>query len=319
MANPNWGELATTTLAHRRPKIADAVSNNNAVIHELKRRGSVKTIGGGRTILTPIMVGTENANFLWYTGRDALSVAGQEVLTEAEYPWKQYACAVSIAGNEMRMNSGREQVIAMMRSRTLHAERTIANKMHEATYSDGTGSSGKEFGGLALLVSDSAGATVGGINSTTYTWWDNYRKVGGAPSVSNIYGNMIDVRLNTCRGGADKPNLILADNTYYAIYSESLHGQQRFMNPRIAEAGFDTLRFQSADVVADGGIGGNAPVGMIFINTSTIELLMHRQCNNTVLGGPRRPLTEDSDTAIIAGMGNFVMNNRMLNGILTTT
>jgi hypothetical protein len=36
-----------------------------------------------------------------------------------------------------------------------------------------------------------------------------------------------------------------------------------------------------------------------------------------VLGGPRRPLTEDSDTIIMAGMGNFIIENRKLCGILT--
>ena len=43
---------------------------------------------------------------------------------------------------------------------------------------------------------------------------------------------------------------------------------------------------------------------------------MHSKRNNVVLGGPRRPLTEDSDTVVIAGMGNFIIENRMLNGDL---
>lgn len=96
MSNPNWGEVVTTTLAHRRKAIADAVTRNNILLFELRRRGRIKTIGGGRTISQPIMMGDENANFQWYVGREALNVAGQEVLTSAEFPWKQYACGVSI-------------------------------------------------------------------------------------------------------------------------------------------------------------------------------------------------------------------------------
>lgn len=316
MPNPNWGEVATATLAHRRTKLSDAITKNNVLIAEIRRRGAAKTIGGGRTITTPIMVGTENANFQFYTGREVLAVAGQDILTSAEYPWKQYACGVSISGLETLQNSGKEQIINMFRTRILHAEKTIANQMHQAAHGDGTGSTGKSFGGLGLFMTAAAGATVGGINSTTDTYWDNQRLVtGAAPAVGTIYGNMLNLFLDTCRG-PDKPNLITADNTYYSAYNQSLQAQQRFMDKRLASGGFNNILFENVPVVADGGQGGYHPAGMRFMNMDTIELIMHKQRNNKVLGGPRRPLTEDSDTVIIAGMGNFVCNNRMLNGLL---
>jgi len=316
-ANPNWGEIATATLSHRLKNIGDTVSRNNILYHELRRRKRISTIGGGRVITAPLMIGTENANFQWYQGRETLNVAGQEVLSSAEFPWKQYACGVSISGLEMLQNDGQEQVIDMMSTRTLHAEKTIENQMHQSAHGDGTGSSGKEFGGLALQVAAAAGATVGGINSTTYTWWDNKRSSGGAPTTSNIYANMLNLYLEVCRG-TDKTNLILSDNTYYSVFSQSLQAQQRFMDAKLANAGFTNLMFEAVPVVADGGQGGYAPVGMKFLNCSTLGLKMHRKRNNVVLGGPRRPLTEDSDTVIIAGMGNFYIDNRMLNGVLQT-
>lgn len=315
--NPNWGEMVTATLEHRRKKIADATSKNNALLSETRRRGRAKTIGGGRTITQPIMIGTENTNFQWYVGREALNVAGMEVLTSAEYPWKQYACGVSMSGLEMLQNDGAEQVIKMMETRIVHAEKTIKNQMHSASYGDGTASGGKVFGGLALLVNDTAGATVGGINSTTYTWWDNKRSIlGGAPTTGTIYAAMLAMQLEVSREG-DKPDLIIADNTYYATYSGALQTQQRFMDRRLAAAGFENLMFQTTPVVYDGGMGGFAPVGMYFLNMSTLEMTMHRKRNNVVLAGPRRPLTEDSETVVIAGMGNWTIDNRMLNAQLT--
>ncbi|WP_421907267.1 phage major capsid protein [Mameliella sp.] len=316
MANPNWGEVMTATLAHRRKNIADAVSKNNILYYELRRRGRIRTIGGGRTITTPIMVGEENENFQWYTGREGLNIAGQEVLTSAEFPWKQYACGVSISGLEMLQNDGREQIIGMMRARTMHAEKTIQNQMHLAAHGDGTTYSGKEYGGLSLLISSTAGATVGGINSSTYTWWDNQRAATGGATTAAIYGDMLDLWLETCRG-TDKPNLIVSDNSYYSVYNQSLQAQQRFMDKKLAAGGFSNIMFETCPVVADGGQGGFAPAGMKFLNLGTIELIMHKKRNNVVLGGPRRPLTEDSDTVILAGMGNFVDDNRKLSGVLT--
>lgn len=316
MSNPNWGEIATATLAHRRKNIADAISRNNILYYELRRRKAIRTIGGGRTITTPIMVGDENDNFQWYTGREALNVAGQEILTSAEFPWKQYACGVSLSGLEMLQNDGAEQIINMMRARTMHAEKTIQNQLHSAAHGDGTGSGGKEFGGLNLMISSTAGATVGGINSSTSAWWDNQRAATGGAATATIYGDMLDLFLETCRG-TDKPNLIVSDNSYYSVFNQSLQAQQRFMDKKLASAGFSNLMFETVPVVADGGQGGYAPTGMKFLNLDTIELIMHKKRNNVVLGGPRRPLTEDSDTVILAGMGNFLVNNRKLNGVLT--
>lgn len=315
MSNPDMLEMVTATLRHRRPKIADATTRNNALMLQLRRKGRIRLIGGGRTITSPISYG-ENANFQFYTGRESLNIAGQEVLTSAEFPWKQYACGVSISGLEMLQNDGPEQIISMMKARIENAERTIANKMHESAYSDGTGSAGKEFGGLKLLVSDAAGATVGGINSGTATWWDNKRAQTGGAAVATIYGDMLDLMLALQRG-TDRTDLIVSDNTYYSVLSASLQNQRRYMDSKIADAGFRNILFEGVPVVFDGGDGGYAPVGMFFLQTSELEMIMHRKRNNVVLSGPRRPVTEDSDTVVIAGMGNFITGNRARHGRLT--
>lgn len=315
MSNPDMLEMVTATLRHRRPKIADATTRNNAFMLQLRRKGRIILAPGGRTISSPISYG-ENNNFQFYTGRDVLKVAGQEVLTSAEFPWKQYACGVSISGLEMLQNDGKEQIISMMKARIENAERTIANKMHESAYSDGTGSAGKEFGGLALLIASAAGATVGGINSGTATWWENKRANTGGAATATIYADMLDLALSLQRG-MDKTDLIISDNTYYSILSQSLQNQRRYMDSKIADAGFRNILFEGIPVVFDGGDGGYAPVGMYFLDTSEISMIMHRKRNNVVLSGPRRPVTEDSDTVVMAGMGNFITGNRARHGRLS--
>lgn len=314
--NPSWTELATATLVHRRPKIADTVSRNNIIMYELRRRGRMRTIGGGISITTPIMIGDENENFLWYLGREALQGFGQEVMTSAEFPWKQYACAVSMSGREMLQNSGREAIKNLLAARTEHCEKTIANQMAKSANGNGTNFSGKEFGGMDLLVSPVAGATVGNINSGQYAWWDNKRASVGTLDTATINGDMLDMSLSLKRGG-DKVNLITADDTWYSTFWQSLQAQQRFMDKKLAAAEHENIMHGTTPVVSDGGIGGYHPSGMRFLNLGTIELIMHRDRNNTVLKGPNRPMLEDSHTVIMAGMGNFITTNRYLNGTLT--
>lgn len=317
MANPDWGELLTATMVYRRKKIGDAVTKNNALIMELRRRGAVRTIDGGRSIATTLMM-DDDTNFQWYLGREALNATEIEVLDTAEFPWKQYAHSVTMTGLTILKNSGKSQVYDMMAKKVDHAKKIIANKMHEAAHSDGTLGAGKAFAGLGLLVSETAGATVGGIDSSADIWWDNQRTATGEAAVSSatIVGHMARMRLKLTRG-TDRVNLITADDDWYLAYEEALQGQQRFMSSRMAEAGFNHLMYSQAPVVADGGVGGFHPAGMRFLNLDTIELVFHKDRNNKVLEGPRRPIDEDSDTRIIAGMGNFLTSNRMLNGVIT--
>ena len=51
MASPNLSELVTTTLRNRSKKLADNVTNHNALLRRLKERGNVKLTDGGRTIV----------------------------------------------------------------------------------------------------------------------------------------------------------------------------------------------------------------------------------------------------------------------------
>ncbi len=51
MASPNLSEIVTTTLRNRSKKLADSVSNHNALLRRLKERGNMNLADGGRTII----------------------------------------------------------------------------------------------------------------------------------------------------------------------------------------------------------------------------------------------------------------------------
>ena len=303
-------ELVATTLRKRRKPIADATSKHNAILYKLREFGRMVTEDGGRHIFEPIRYG-ENQNFQWYRGRDALNVAGQEVMTGAEFPWKQFACGVSMAGDEILMNSGQSAIISMMKQRIKNAEDTIMNQKASACYGDGSAFAGRAFGGLELINGSGVGATVGGLNATLNPYWANtVRSNGGAPTTANIYPNMLSLYL-LCTIGSEQPNLMMSDNSYYQVYSTSLQAQQRFMNAKMANAGFQSLMFEGTPICFDGGQDGFAPVGMHYLNMKMLSLTMHKKRNNVVLkGAAKRPITEDSETVIIGGMGNFTVRSR---------
>jgi hypothetical protein len=321
MGTPNLSEIVTTTIEARSGKLADNVSKNNALLDRLERKGKRKAVSGGRQIVQELEYG-ENGTFGWYSGYDPLNISPSEVFSAAQFDWKQASVAVSVSGLEELMNAGEEQIIDLLEARIENAERTMRNQMALAVYGDGTAAGGKAIGGLQLLVADAPNAgTVGGINRATWAFWRNVKfgsvaDGGGAASTANIISYMNRIWLQLVRG-ADKPDLIPCDNTYYRLYMEALQPQQRFSSSDMAQAGFESLKFQSADVVFDGGIGGGCPAShMYFLNTDYIYLRPHSKRQYVPLAPDRFSTNQDAMVKLIGWAGNMTTSGAQFQGVL---
>lgn len=320
MASPNLSEIVTTTLRNRSGKLADSVSKNNAILNRLNKRGNIKPFDGGRTIVQELEY-AENSTFKRYSGYEQLNIAPSDVFTAAEFDIKQAAVAVSISGLEQLQNSGSERVIDLLESRIKNAERTMQNNISADMYSDGTADGGKQIGGLQSLIADTPTNTVGGINRSTWAFWKNVSfdattDGSAAATYSNIQSYMNRVWLQVVRG-TDRPDLIIADNNYYRLYWESLQAIQRITSTDMAEAGFSSLKYMDADVVFDGGYGGNAPPNhMYFINTNYLFWRPHRDRNMVPLDPDRFSVNQDAMVKLIGVAGNMTLSNAFTQAVL---
>ena len=250
-------EIVTTTLRNRTGVLADNVTKNNALLNRLRRKGKVKMVSGGRTIVQELEY-AENGTYKRYSGYEVLNISPSDVFTGAEYNYAQSAVAVSISGLEMIQNSGEEAIIDLLEGRIANAEKTMANNTSLDCYSAGSADGGRQIGGLQLLVAATNTNTVGGINAGTYTFWQNtafsgVTNGGSATSTGNILDYMNRVWVQQVRG-ADAPDLLVADNNYWRFYLESLQAIQRISSDEEASAGFQSLKYMTADVVLDGGL-----------------------------------------------------------------
>lgn len=322
MATPNStiSEIATLTLRNRTGKLADNVTENNALLRRLMEKGRIKPVSGGRSISQEIEF-AENGTFKRYSGYETLNISPSEVFTSADFNYAQAAVAITISGLEQLQNSGKEAVIDLLEARISNAEKTLKNNIAADCYSDGTADGGKQIGGLQLLVADTNTNTVGGISANTYSFWRNVSfdatTDGTAAATStNIQSYMNRVYVQLVRG-TDAPDLITADNNYYRLYWESLQAIQRINSPQLGQAGFNSLKFMNADVVLDGGQGGGAPTNhMYFLNTDYIFFRPHRERNFVVLDGERFGVNQDAMVKLIAWAGNMTVSNRALQGVL---
>ena len=316
MATPNIGELVTLGIRSRTRKLADNVTDNNAILAKLSMAGKIKTEDGGTSILQELEY-DENATYKRYTGYELLDISPSEVFDAAEFARKQIAVAVLISGAEMMANAGRSKTIDLVESRVKNAEKTMRNGVSADLYSDGTADSGKQIGGLLSLVPAAPGTgTMGGINRGTYSWWRNYFLTGQTQSSATIHGIMNGVYAATCRG-TDKIDTILFDNNVWNTFMQSLQDKQRFATTEgaMAKLGFTTVKYMQADVVLDGGVGGNMPANTAyFLNTNYIHFRPHADRNFVPLAPDRFATNQDAHVKLIGWAGNATISNCMLQG-----
>lgn len=318
MAFPNVTDIVATTIENRSRKLADNVTKNNALLARLNERGNVRTVSGGSLIFEEITF-AENGNVGWYSGYDLLPVAAQDVISSAQYDFKQAACPVIISGLDQLRNSGREQMIDLLEGRIKVAESSMMNLLAQGVYSDGTAAGGKQIGGLAAAVPvNPATGTYGGIDRATWTFWRSKTTTAGATlTAATVQGAFNDMWSSLVRG-ADRPDLIVVDNFMWGVYLASLQAQQRFTGTETAKLGFPTIKYMDADVVLDGGIGGFATTKTAyFLNTKYLFFRPHSDRNMVPLAPNRRyAINQDAEVQIIGWAGNLTVSGSQFQGRL---
>lgn len=323
MASPNstFTELVSTTFRKHAKDIKDNVSNNNALYKRIATKGNVRTVDGGLSIVTPLDY-AENGTYQRYSGYDTLNIQASDVISAAEFAWKQIAINVVASGLELRTNSGDSQIIALVKARMKNAMRTFKNNFSSDLYS--AGSLANQISGLQALVADAGTGTIGGIDSSAFTFWKNTVQSaaaplqgGGAITPSGTAGIMDSLMLPLWMAltrGDDQPDIIIADDLYFQYYDTGLTTLKRYTNDTNADGGFVSLKYKGADVVYDGGSGIPAS-HMYFLNTDYIELVAHKDANLSVMD-EMKPYNQDAAVIPILWMGNMTVSNRALQGVL---
>lgn len=324
MASPNatFTELVSTTFRKHSKQIKDNVSKNNALLTRLDTKGGKTKEDGGLSIVTPLDYST-NGTYQRYSGYDTLNIGASDVISAAEYQWRQIAINVVASGLELRTNSGEAKIINLVKARMKNAIRTFKNNFSGDVYSDGT--LPNQIGGLQALVSDTGTGTVGGIDSSTWAFWRNLVQSaatplqGGAaivPSATTIESLMLPLWLAQVRGD-DQPDLIVADNNYFTFFETSQTSLKRYTSDGAAgkaAAGFVSLKYKTADVIFDGGSG--IPLNhMYFLNTDYLGLVVHKDADMEIMD-EMKPYNQDAAIVPILWMGNMTCSNRSLQGVL---
>lgn len=316
-------EILSLALEDRASGYQDLVSNSNALLATLKRKGLWQTYSGPR--IRERLLYNQTGSAVWYNGYDTLNPVPTELFNDAEYTPKMVAVAVVLTNEEILNNQGSAQLMDVMEAHISAAEMELQDTMDESLHSDGTGFDGKEIGGLKLAIPTTVDSgTYGGISRADNAIWRtstfdaNSLTIGGT-SITGVTSTTIrpilnDIMTKRSRGkrGAD---LLLMSAEHYAAYDAATVAIQRINDETgLGKLGFQSLKYygagRQAEIVQDGGIGSNMPSNVTYgIDTSTLRMRYHPERNFDKIGRSMMPINQDAVVQYIGFMGELTMVN----------
>jgi len=312
--NPSYDALLSTTLGNYRSEMADNVSLSFFLLYWLTTQGRKRLENGGESIIVQLLYGL-NQTVRSFSGYEVLDTTPQEGITSIKIPWRQLAGTVSISGLEKRQNSGEQQIINLLAAKIKQAEISMSYAMNTQLFSDGLGNSSKDLFGLDLIVEDGTlWGSYGGINraDADNAWWRNQWAGGKATSA-------IDTELrsmyNKCSRGNEHPDILIMTRTLFEALEGKLVANQRFVDSRVANGGFELLKFKgclaSFDEMCPVGAGGFGSA--FFLNSKYLEFVVDTETDLRTTDFVT-PENQDAMVAKILLMANLVCSNCSLQG-----
>jgi hypothetical protein len=324
-ANAAYQQILSMTLEDRSSSYQDLVSNNNALLAVMRRKGLWQTYSGPR-IRQTLQIAKNVPQ--WYSGYDQLLNPAIDLFNDAYFDPKMVVVPVILSMQEILNNEGESQLMDVYDSYIEAAERALEDAMDAGIYSDGTANGGKQITGLATAIPIITNTGLyGGIDRVNVIW---QTKTYDAQSMAAALGTQVsattirpflNVVMTKQSRGKDYADLLIMSPEHYAAYDAATVAIQRQTNETsMGKLGFSSVEYigggKRAEIVLDGGIGSNMPANTTFgINTDTLRIRYHpnRNFDNLFDGEGQMPIDKDAIAQFIGWMGELTQVNPMFN------
>ncbi|MFX0209379.1 MAG: phage major capsid protein [Candidatus Hodarchaeota archaeon] len=320
----NYDNITSIIKSEYIPKLEDNYFNSSYLFQKMKAQPDM--ISGGKDIHQPLQYAKGRSG--WYSEWDLLDVSPKETRTAAVFEWGYGYANITISKQqELKAAGSDHEVVSLIRSEMTNAEDTLIEDASEALYNDGSDSTAPH--GLRKVIGYDR--TLGGIDSTTETWWDsnvaadvdsNYTTTNlSATNLTNpnndyfILKVIRTVWMKTIHK-REKPDAIYVSEGVWNILEEVLQPYQNYpftkATQAAADAGFEVLQFRGRPILWD----EYCTAGYIFmINSNYFKLKMHSQ-DKFQLGPWQKPVNQQSRIAQITVTMQFVTGNPRYLGVI---
>ena len=324
--NAQYQQILSMSLESRSSSYIDLVSNNNALLAVLKRKGLWQTYSGPR-IRQTLQVSKQVAQ--WYSGYDQLLNPAIDLFNDAYFEPKMVVVPVILSMQEILNNEGENQLEDVLdsllrggraSSGRCHGRRPLRRRQCQRRQADHrTGDGGADhhqFRQLRRLRSRHGDDLAN----------QDLRRADHGPGARHPgqrYHHPPDAQLHHDQAVA-RPRL----RRSAVDVARALRGLRRrdggdpaqTNETSLGKLGFSALEYigggKRAEIVLDGGIGSNMPANTTFgLNTDSLRVRYHpgRNFDKVFEGDGMMPIDKDAIAQFIGWMGEITMTNPMLN------
>ena len=324
--NAAYQQILSMAVEDRSSSYEDLVSNNNALLAVMRRKGLWQSYSGPR-IRQTLQIAKQVAQ--WYSGYDQLLNPAIDLFNDAYFDPKMVVVPIVLSMQEILNNQGENQLEDVLDAYMEAAERSLEDTMDAALYGDGTANGGKQLTGLATAVPIiPANGNYGGIDRNTATIWQTktydahtYSAAIGTQVNATTIRPLLNAVMTKQSRGRQYADLLIMSPEHYAAYDAATIAIQRQTNETsMGKLGFTALEYigggKRAEIVLDGGIGSNMPANTTFgLNTDTFRLRYNPSRNFDKLfdGDGQMPIDKDAIAQFVGWMGELCMTNPQLN------
>ena len=242
---------------------------------KLKAKGNITT-DGGTQIQFPIRYQKQGKT--GFVGpRQQVTYEQIETRTSGVLDWKYLFAHAMISWDERVKNSGKAQIVNLMADKTEEMRQDMLDVFGTAIHAASPGTN--DISSLPQIIDSTT--TYAGI---VYT--DAGEFVGSEDTSTTelvLYGSgSLSYMMNLATFGPDKPDLILTTKDLWSKFESLIEPQKRYYGDKdsaLGKAGFTSLKFHDAEVVADVYTTAASLYG---IDTSKFEIRYHPEFNMKV-------------------------------------
>jgi len=288
------------------------------LLNTLKQGESFDGIDGG-DIITASLMYAQNGTVGFYSDTETISTTRSDVFDRAEYSWKEIAGTVLQSDLEDAINQGSAKKFDLLDKKLMNLRSSLDSSVDASLFSDGNSSSGKEFGGLQLLISITpTTGTVGAINAMSFSFWRNQQASGAQTSSAfdNLRATMRSVYNSSSNGVAGKhPKYGVTTQTVFQGFEGLLTINERFTDKASADGGFknETLKFKGCALSYD----ANCLAGALYFYRPEFLQLSYLKGHWYKMTGPIRPANQTIEIYQVAARANLITTNRRMLGVVS--
>lgn len=302
-------------------KPEDNIFDEYWLLDNLSKGKAFLSVNGGRTFNGAVEYAV-NSTVRSYSDTETLDTTRIDVFDEFSYSQKEYAGTVVMSELEKAKNQGEGRKFDLLAGKLENLRNSMRKALNEGLFSDGTGNSSKDVGGLQHIVASSPSTgTVGGINRGTYSFWRNQQASGAKTSTSfdNLRAVMRTV-YNNCSSGvnAKHPDFWVTEQTVFEGYESLLIANEMVTSKDKGQfdGGFKNEYAMFKGI--PGSFDEDCATGLLyFLNTDNLKLAYQK--GYWMKGFPAvDPANQTVDIFKVMTIANLISNNPRRLGVITS-